>query len=553
MVLPLFNRMNFSKLLLHATILLGTQLPVMADTVMLSPSKDNTLFEEVSGQTSNGQGIFFYVGKSGAGLRRGVLAFDLSVIPSNATVISATLSLFMSHTAQPTQQVDISLHRALRDWGEGASDAGDPGGSGTQSQPGDATWIHTFYDTIFWTNAGGDFSSGSSATTTVMAQDTTYVWSGPFLTSDVQAWVANGATNFGWVILGNEADSTSAKRFNSRENLSNPPQLTVTYQISGGTPTPTPTGTPSATATATPTATTTATPTATATATPTATPSATPSATATATPTATATATPGQLGNISTRLKVETGDNAMIGGFIVTGTQPKRVIVRAIGPSLTAAGVPGALANPILELHTVSQTLATNDNWMDAPNRQEIIDSTLAPANDMESAILMTLPANNTGYTAIVRGVNDGTGVGLVEAYDLDPSADSKLANISTRGLVQTDDNVMIGGFIMVGNTSKRVIVRAIGPSLTAAGVPGALANPILELHDSNGGTLATNDNWMDAPNRQEIIDSTLAPTNDLESAILMSLPANNARYTAIVRGVDNTTGVALVEVYGLN
>ena len=130
------------------------------------------------------------------------------------------------------------------------------------------------------------------------------------------------------------------------------------------------------------------------------------------------------------------------------------MIVRAIGPSLTGAGVPGALANPILELRdSAGLLIASNDNWMDAPNRQEIIDSTLAPANDLESAILMTLPANNSAYTAIVRGVNDSIGVGLVEAYDLDRTVNSKLANISTRGLVQTGNNVMIGGFIMVGST----------------------------------------------------------------------------------------------------
>jgi hypothetical protein len=250
-------------------------------------------------------------------------------------------------------------------------------------------------------------------------------------------------------------------------------------------------------------------------------------------------------------VRVETGNNVPIGGFIVTGTQPKRVIVRAIGPSLNSVGVSGALANPTLELRDSSGLLiASNDNWMDASNRQEIIASTLAPTSDLESAILMTLPANNSAYTAIVRGVNDGTGVGLVEAYDLDRAVNSKLANISTRGSVQTGNNVMIGGFIIVGNTSQRVIVRAIGPSLPVA---GKLTDPILELHDSNGALLQSNGNWMDAPNRQEIIDSTLAPTNDLESAILMTLPANNSGYTAIVRGVNGTTGIALVEAYGLN
>ncbi len=253
--------------------------------------------------------------------------------------------------------------------------------------------------------------------------------------------------------------------------------------------------------------------------------------------------TPATLGNISTRLRVETGDNVLIGGFIVTGTQPKKVIVRAIGPSLP---VPGKLENPTLELYGPAGLITSNDNWQDAPNRQEIIDSTVPPTNDLESAILTTLPANSTGYTAIVRGASGGTGVGLVEVYDLDRTVDSKLANISSRGFVQTDDNVMIGGFIVVGTGTQRVIVRAIGPSLP---VPGALADPTLELYNSDGMVIASNDNWR-SDQEAEIIASTVPPTNDLESAIVATLPATG--HTAIVRGKNGTTGVALVEVYAL-
>jgi hypothetical protein len=245
-------------------------------------------------------------------------------------------------------------------------------------------------------------------------------------------------------------------------------------------------------------------------------------------------------------LRVETGDNVLIGGFIITGTQPKKVILRAIGPSLPFAGT---LANPTLELYSGNQLLESNDNWVDSPNKQAIIDSTIPPGNDLEAAIVATLPANNAGYTAIVRGVNNGTGIGVVEAYDLDIAADSKLANISTRGFVQTGDNVLIAGTIVVGQVPQRVIIRAIGPSLPIA---GKLENPTLELRDSNGGLLQENDNWVDSPNKQEIIDTTIPPTNDLESAIVATLPANNASYTAIVRGVNNTTGIAVVEVYAL-
>jgi Domain of unknown function (DUF1906)/Protein of unknown function (DUF642)/Viral BACON domain/Putative binding domain, N-terminal len=272
------------------------------------------------------------------------------------------------------------------------------------------------------------------------------------------------------------------------------------------------------------------------------TPSPPPTATPTMTPTA---ALPAQLVNLSTRLGVETRDNAMIAGLIITGTQPKKVIVRGIGPSLPAVG---SLADPVLELYDGSGVLLeTNDNWIDSPSKQAIIDSTVPPKNDLESAIVRTLPANGAGYTAILRGTSSTTGIGLVEVYDLNSAADSKLANISTRGLVQTGDDVLIAGMIVVGETSRNVIIRAIGPSLE---VPGKLADPILELHDGNGGTLESNDNWVDSPNKQAIIDSTIPPKSNLESAIVHTVVAGN--YTAIVRGVNNGSGIAVVEAYDL-
>jgi plastocyanin len=327
------------------------------------------------------------------------------------------------------------------------------------------------------------------------------------------------------------------------------------------TPTHTPTPTPAATPTPitpTPTATPTVTPVSTATPTPihtptptptpvvTPTPVATPTPTAAPSPTPTPTAGPGILGNISTRLRVETGDNVLIGGFIVTGTQPKKVIVRAIGPSLSAL-FSGALADPTLELRDSSGVLIrANDNWR-SDQESEIMATTIPPSDDLESAIVETLPANNSAYTAIVRGVDNSTGIGVVEAYDLNQAVDSKLANISTRGLVQTGDNVLIGGLIVLGQNPLRVIVRAIGPSLP---VPGALSDPTLELRDGNGGLIDSNDNWR-SDHESEIMATTIPPSNDLESAIVRNLAPGN--YTAIVRGANNTTGVAAVEAYGLN
>ena len=188
----------------------------------------------------------------------------------------------------------------------------------------------------------------------------------------------------------------------------------------------------------------------------------------------------------------------------------------------------------------------SNDNWR-STQEAEIIATTIPPSNDLESAIVATLPA--AAYTAIVRGVNNGTGIAVVEAYDLDPAADSELANISTRGLVQTGDNAMIAGTIVVGSASQRVLVRAIGPSLM---ITGKLLDPTLELRDGNGTVLRANDNWR-SDQEAEIIATTIPPTNNLESALIETLPGGNAGYTAIVRGSNNTSGVAVVEVYALS
>jgi galactose oxidase-like protein/Kelch motif protein len=254
--------------------------------------------------------------------------------------------------------------------------------------------------------------------------------------------------------------------------------------------------------------------------------------------------------NISTRTHVLQADKALIAGFIITGTERKTVIVRGIGPSLA---VPGALADPVIEVHGPSgQLLATNDNWRDAATSQEISDSGLAPTNDLESALWGVIDPG--AYTVILRGRDGETGIGLVEVYDLDQAADSKLANISTRGFVDTGDNVMIGGLIVGGGSPSgvaKVVVRALGPSIP---VTGALANPTLELHDENGNVIAFNDDWKTQPDgtsqQAEIEATTLPPSNDLESALVRILAPGS--YTALVRGNSGTTGIGLVEFYHL-
>ncbi len=243
---------------------------------------------------------------------------------------------------------------------------------------------------------------------------------------------------------------------------------------------------------------------------------------------------PTSLANVSTRLPVGTDDSALIAGFILTGTQDKRVIIRAIAPSL---GIPGQLPNPTLQLFSGQTSLGFNDDWMNSTpaDRQAILDSGIPPNNNLESAIVRTLPANNAAYTAVVRGFNNTTGIAVVEVYDLDRSVDSKLANISTRGFVLTGDNALFAGTIVLGQAPQRVIVRAIGPSLN---LPSKMLDPILELRNANGAVIRANDNWrIGGQQTRDHPVRALLRLNDFESAIIEILPAGGASYTAIVRG----------------
>ncbi len=256
---------------------------------------------------------------------------------------------------------------------------------------------------------------------------------------------------------------------------------------------------------------------------------------------------PPRFANIATRASVGTGENVLIGGFIVRGGQPKDVIVRAIGPSLAVNGMPlpGALADPKIDLHGTDGLVATNDNWQDSPKKAEIIAAGLAPDDPRESAIFATLAPGE--YTAVVSGADGGTGIGLVETYDLSTApAPSKLANISSRGFVGTDENVLIGGIIVRGIAQQPLVFRAIGPDV---GVADALANPTLDVHDENGALIAANDDWR-SDQEAEITAAGLAPGSDLDAALIITLPLGN--YTAVVRGTNGGTGVALVEAYAL-
>ena len=314
------------------------------------------------------------------------------------------------------------------------------------------------------------------------------------------------------------------------------------------TPVATPTATPVGTAT--PTATPVGTPTASPTATATATPAGTPTATPTPTPTATPTATPAnvQLVNISGRVLTQSGDKVGIGGFIISGTQSKRIMVRGIGPSMKVNGNPvaGRLTDPVLELHdSKGSPPLINDNWR-TTQELEISQSGLAPTDDKEAAIIKRLDPGN--YTAIIRNADGTSGIGLVELYDLSASEPGELGNLAVRAQVLTDDNVLFDGLILQGGNPKKVVFRALGPSIAVA---GALQNPTLDVYDANGTLRGSNDDWRNDPNASQIQTAGLAPTDDRESAVLVTL--TNGNYTSIVRGVARTTGIGLAEAYKLN
>ena len=254
--------------------------------------------------------------------------------------------------------------------------------------------------------------------------------------------------------------------------------------------------------------------------------------------------------NLSSRGLVSVGDNVLIGGFIISGTDPKTLVLRALGPSLSGFGVSGVLADPVLSVYNSSGTLiATNDNWQSDPNHFIVESNGLAPANLSESAAARSLAPG--AYTVIVTGRDATPGIALVELYDISPLSNSKLGNMSTRGSVGTGDNVLINGFIVGDVESATVVVRALGPTLATYGVSGVLSDPTLTIYDSNGSPIASNDNWQDDPNASLVQKNGLTPPNALESALVLRLPAG--AYTAVVRGANGATGVGLAEVYTLH
>ena len=253
----------------------------------------------------------------------------------------------------------------------------------------------------------------------------------------------------------------------------------------------------------------------------------------------------GGLANVSTRAHVTDGEDVIVGGFIITGNAQRTVVLRALGPSLTRSGVEDPALDPVLTLFdSTGAVLASNDNW--DPHDPAAIATGLAPTEPLESFVMATLPAG--AYTAVLE-TNDSPGVALFELYQLGNSTASRVVNLSTRGRVGLGDDVIIAGFILTGDRATRVIVRAIGPSLSTAGISHPLADPELELYDGNGSLIFRNDNWR-SDQEAEIVQSGMAPSAEQEAAIIATLPAGN--YSAVARGVGGSEGVALVEIFAL-
>ena len=258
---------------------------------------------------------------------------------------------------------------------------------------------------------------------------------------------------------------------------------------------------------------------------------------------------PSRLVNISTRMQVGTEEDVLIGGFIIQGDTLKKVILRAIGPSLASSGIVGSLQDPVLELRDISGALLeSNDNWQESLDAGEIIDTGIAPIDPRESAIIARLAPGS--YTFILSGVNNTTGVGLVESYTLDTNG-SRAANIATRGRVGAGEDALIGGFIIGGQTPKKMLVRALGPSLGGTGSGEVLADPLVELYDSDGLVIASNDNWNNGAQASEIIATGIPPADPREAALIATVSPGD--YTAVVRGADGGEGVGLVEIYDLD
>jgi hypothetical protein len=555
---------------------------VMAAAATLRPSKDNTIYGNGSANLSNGAGAFLFAGSSGEDRTlRGLIAFNFAgQIPAGSTINSVTLTLTIN-TPLAVNANTVRLHRLLADWGEGTSVAPMGGGIGAPATTGDATWNARIFNTAQWTTPGGDFAAAISASQRVSGSSGTATFTGPGLVADVQAWVNNASTNFGWIMVA-EDETGPAVRFASREGAP-APSLLVDYTppSSGGNTAPVFATQPASQTVA-------AGATVTFTATANGTPAPTyqwrkdsapiPGATATSLTlsgvtnahagsyTLVATNAAGSATSSAAILTVTSGDGTiasrlsnlsvraamsaaqtLIVGFSVSGGS-RTVLMRAVGPTLASFGLDGTMADPRLELYNGSTMVAENEDWGSSTALSTAFASVGAfplVANSRDAAMLQSVDGTRSVQ---VRGT--GPGVALVELYDTGTGNTPRLVNVSTRNQVGTGDNILIFGFFVDGTGAKNLLIRAVGPRLADLGVTGVLADPRFEVFRSGSTTaVASNDNW----------DASLAATftavgafgltaGSRDAALVTSLTPGS--YTVQVSGVNNGTGEALVEIY---
>jgi hypothetical protein len=575
-----------STLLLLACLISISENEAVAATATLRPGKDNVIYGDGSANLSNGAGEFLLVGSSGTNgggrAMRSLIAFNLAgQVPAGATINSVTLTLTVN-TPLSANTNTVRLHRVLADWGEGTSVAPMGGGGGAPSTTGDATWTARIFNTAQWTTPGGDFAPAASATQPVNTNTGNITITSAGLVADVQAWVSNPATNFGWILVAQD-ESGPAVRFASRE-ASAAPSLVIDYTAStgGGNTAPTITAQPASQSVA---AGATVTFTVAATGAPapsfqwrrdgTAIPRATTASLTLAnvaasdsgsysvlvsnaagsvtSAAATLTVTSGsgagvtaRLSNLSVRAAMDAGQTLFV-GFSVSGGG-RSILARAVGPTLASFGLTGTMTDPRLELYNGTALVAENDDWGSSAALTNAFASVGAfplVANSRDAAFLQTVDG-----TRSVQLKGTGAGVALVELYDIGSGISPRLVNVSARNQVGTGDNILIFGFFVDGTGTKNLLIRAIGPRLADLGVTGVLADPRFDVFRAGtAAAIAGNDNWADAlaPTFAAVGAFGLTP-GSRDAALVTALTPGS--YTVQVSGVGGVTGEALVEIY---
>ncbi|MBL9199982.1 MAG: DNRLRE domain-containing protein [Opitutaceae bacterium] len=478
--------------------------PALAATVTLRPAKDATIYSPVGGASApgdanlaNGKSDYLFAGRNGESRAlRSLIAFDLTgQIPPGATITSATLRLPVN-TPHTDYTTTLRAHRINADWSEGTVAAGSGGGSGASATPGSVTWLARSLGTATWTTRGGDFAAAPSASQLVASTAPLATITSPGLAGDVQAWLANPAANFGWMLIAAD-ESAPAVRFGSREAVA-APTLVVEFESPGEPP-------PSGGA--------------------------------------------ARLANLSVRTALDSGQTLIV-GFAVAGGGTRDLLVRGVGPALAAFGLAGSMADPRLELYRDTTLVAQNDDWgggAGLSNAFAGVGAFAFPAGSRDAALLQP-----TDGARSVQLKGTGAGVVLLELYDTGGAGTARLFNVSARNRVGTGDNVLICGFVVSGNGSRNLLVRAVGPTLAAFGVTGLLADPRIDVFRAGtGASIAGNDNWAGtlAPAFATVGAFALAE-GSRDAALITGLTAGS--YTVQVSGVAGGTGEALVEIYEL-